>query len=191
MKSHKITKENYHKLDDPAREEILKKSDIFDVIGNMEGKVLADIGCGTGYYTLDFSRLVGPEGLVYSMDVNPELLEKVTYKTKDLKNVINSLSSEESIPVKVGVIDVCISIQSFHEFDDKEVTLNEIKRILKPGGRLIIIDWAQISSPPPGPPTDHRILKEDVILIAEDIGFEYVKDYAISQHHYALEFKSE
>lgn len=189
MKSFKITKHNKTKYDDPLREEFMPKQNIFNALGELSGKLVADIGCGTGYYTTELSKLVKANGRVYSVEVQPELLEMVTYKTRDLKNVVNTLSNENKVPIETGIIDIALSVNSFHEFDDKEMTLEEIRRILKPRGRLHIIDFSHEASPPPGPPKDKRVIKEDVILTCEDLGFKYLKTFEVGIYHYGLSFE--
>lgn len=189
MKNIKITKSKQSKNTDMLIEEYLPKERIFKALGNLTGKSVAIFGNNTGYYCADLSKLVGAAGKVYSIELNPEVVEQVTYKTKEYKNVINTLSSEKSIPIESNCVDLAITINSFHDLDDQELTLKELYRIMKPKGRFFIIEWSSEVSPPPGPPKDHRILKDDIILVCEDLGFKYPKYFEAGLYHYGLIFE--
>ncbi|MEW5822076.1 MAG: class I SAM-dependent methyltransferase [Cyanobacteriota bacterium] len=189
MSKYKIGKKDKSKNNDPFREQYMPKETIFSVFGDITDKKVGDIGCGSGYYTKDLSKKVGLRGKVYSIDVDPEVIEMITYKTSELKNVINTLSNENKIPLEDNSLDIMLSINSFHEFDDKELTLTEIVRILKPRGRFYMIDFSPTSSPPPGPPKDKRVLKEDAILVCEDVGFRFLKPFNVGLYHYGLMFE--
>ena len=189
MKNYKISNLDKKHKEDAIREQYLPRETIFEAIGDLTGKKVIDIGYNTGYYTEALSKKIGNTGKLYSTDVNTTLVEMITYQTKDAKNIINTVSNESNLPLQDSIIDIALSINSFHEFDDKEVILEEIFRILKSKGRLFIIDFSPEASRPPGPPKDLRVFKDDVILVAEDLGFKYLKSFETGIYHYGLMFE--
>lgn len=188
MGKFKINKESLERLNDTSREKIMPKEKIFEALGNINGKVLADIGCGTGYYSEDFSKLVGESGQIFAIDSSPEMIEILAPRIKELSNVTSYLSTEEAIPVESSSVDIAVSISSFHEFDNRKDSLKEISRILKDNGKLLIIDFKPEASPPPGPPVEERIPKNEVILTCQETGFKFDNEYEISSIHYCLMF---
>lgn len=190
MKDFKIDAKDKLQKQNAIKEQYLPKENIFKTIGNITGKSLADIGIETGYYTKDFSEAVGQAGRVFSVDLNLKINELISYQTKDYKNVTNTTSNETSIPVDTNSIDICVSIDSFHRFDDKEVVVKEIKRFLKPRGRFFVIDFNPKVPPPPGPPVRNRVLSQDLILVVEDVGFRFLRKYDIGMYHYCILFEN-
>lgn len=190
MSEIKINKQKKKKLfQDQFKEQYMPKSNLFLALGTIEKCKIAEIGTNSGYYAEDLSKAVGPNGHIYSVDLRPDIKETITYRTKGQKNITNVLSNEKSIPINDNALDMVICIDSLHEFDDVEVVMKETNRILKPQGKLYIADYSPEYAPPPGPPKNERIFKEDCRLVCLDVGFRYMSSWNISIYHYSLVFQ--
>lgn len=188
MSGHKITRENFHKLDDPKRELILPKKKLFEAFEDLKNKNIADLGSGTGYYTKDLIRLTEPSGAVYCLDVSDELLDILKSRTKDLQSLHYILITEGKIPLENKQIDSVLNVFTAHEFDDLLETLKEIKRIMKTGGKLVIADWSPDGILEQGPPKTKRLSKETIISHSKEAGFEFIDDFGINSEIYILLF---
>jgi len=105
-----------------------------------------EIGCGSGAFTTFIARAVGTEGIVYALDIQPKMLEQLSNKlnidkNKDIKNITPVLASAYVLPFPDNSLDLAYAISVFQEIPDKNKTLKEIKRVLKPGGILSISEF--------------------------------------------------
>jgi ubiquinone/menaquinone biosynthesis C-methylase UbiE len=107
------------------------------------GDAVADIGAGTGYYTRRLARLVGRDGTVYAVDIQPEMLELLTNKMAELqlKNVKPCLGTVTDPKLPVGAVDLVLMVDVYHEFDHPYEMLQSICRALKPGGRVVFVEF--------------------------------------------------
>ena len=188
MSGNKISSESFHKLDDPRRELILSKRKLFKALGDLRNKAVADLGSGTGYYTKDLVKLTRPLGAVYCLDVNDELLDILKTRTIKLDRIQYIPMDEASIPIDDHQIDAVLSVMTAHEFNDPYDTFNEIKRIMKTGGNLVIADWSPYGKLNEGPPKDIRLSEDNIIKHATDAGFEFVKNFSGNSELYILLF---
>lgn len=190
MSEFKINKQKKKKLfQDRFKEQYMPKSNLFLALGKIEKYKVAEISTNSGYYAEDLSQAVGANGHVYCIDMNPNVNEIVTYKTKGQKNITNILSNESIIPLDDNSIDLAICIDALHTFDDVEQVMKQVNRILKPKSKLYIADFSPEYAPPPGPPKNNRIFKEDCRLVCLDVGFRYMSSWNISIYHYGLMFQ--
>src|SRR4051812_13072805 len=110
------------------------------------GMVVADVGAGTGLYSRLFARAVGPDGQVYAVDIAPKFLEHVrkTAREAGLKNVTPVLCNPDSADLPANSVDLVFVCDTYHHFEFPERTLASLYRALKPGGRLIVVDFIRI-----------------------------------------------
>lgn len=167
-----------HKFD-PAKIELLmgeerkRELDPFVFLrsnGLSPGMSIADIGCGPGFFTLPAAEIVGSTGKVYAVDIQEEMLEELKIRNPP-QNVHIVHSSENSIPVEDGACDMVFISFVFHEAEDKPLFLNELKRILKPNGRFLLLDW-QKKVEDKGPPYEERIDITEVATLLQMAGFK-------------------
>jgi len=167
-------------------ENIIKEIDI------KPGAVIADLGCGTGYFSIPLAKKVGKEGRVYSIDILKTKLEVVKSQARllGLDNIIiqranlevpeGSKLSKESVD---WVMLVNMLFQSNKEGKDKIIC--EAKRILKKGGQMLVVEWGEQNSNI-GPDKDLRVSKEELVRMAHEHGLGVIKEMNIGDFHYGL-----
>jgi len=105
------------------------------------GMTVMDYGCGNGYFSIPIANIVGNYGKVYSVDIQNEMLEKLATKlsASDIKNVTQILNGVDKMPM-TETVDFIIAVYVVHEIPDKEIFFKEIYDILKPNGKLLVIE---------------------------------------------------
>jgi ubiquinone/menaquinone biosynthesis C-methylase UbiE len=112
------------------------------------GSRVADIGAGTGFFTLLLAKQVGPKGHVYAVDIKKEFIDFISKRAKDAKqtNVESRLGKEDSIGLPANSIDLAFVCDTYHHFEYPHSVLASIYSALRPGGRLVLIDLRKDSS---------------------------------------------
>ena len=151
-----------HKLDDPERKNWLPPDEILSKLELQPGWTVADIGAGTGYFTVPIARAVRDDGRVFAVDVAPEMLEKIRARVAEagLHNVQCYEGEASATGIPPQSCDCVFLANVWHEFDDRAAVLAEAERILKPNGRIAILDWRPDVAPDHGPPLAHRISED-------------------------------
>lgn len=175
-------------LDNAERKKNVDFEKLFSEIGITHGNIIADIGAGTGFYSIPLSKAVGPHGKIYAVDMLQEMLDRINIKIIDekIENIVLVLSMENKIKIDNSSIDMVFTSSVFHEMRGTG-TLNEIQRILKPGGKFIVIDWKKKSKG--GPPSFIKKKPSQVIMKCKKSGFEFVREFdTSSKNKYGLIF---
>jgi ubiquinone/menaquinone biosynthesis C-methylase UbiE len=133
-------------LDSNPRRRLQPPYKIIQASGIKKGIKTLEIGCGSGAFTTFVARAVGNDGLVYALDIQPEMLEQLKNKldraeNKDIGNIMPVLASAYDLPFPDDSLDMVYTISVFQEIPDKDKTLKEIKRVLKSGGILSISEF--------------------------------------------------
>jgi ubiquinone/menaquinone biosynthesis C-methylase UbiE len=152
--------------------------------GVIRGMHIADVGCGPGFFTLPASEIVGESGKVYAVDSEEDMLKAVKRKTPP-ENIIIVKSDESHIPLENGSCDMVLLAFVLHEAEEKLIFLNELKRLLRPEGRLILLDWEK-KTEEKGPPFEERIEKTEAVRLIERAGFEIEETVNINPSHYKI-----
>ncbi len=168
---HRFPAERRHLLKDEERQRSLPPEPILRAGGIAAGAVAVDIGAGTGFWTLPLSHLVGPAGTVYAVDVEPIMLEELhtLVREKQLSNVQVVSSTEQEIPLSNAIAAVAIAGFVVHEPADPAAFVHEIVRLLRPGGRLLVVDWHKKLTEK-GPPLEHRLSQREAETLLSDAG---------------------
>ncbi len=134
------------RFESESREIFQHRNRLVEFAGLKPGMVVADIGAGTGLFTPLFSKAVGPEGKVMAVDITPGFLELIRSRAEKsgLKNVTTVLCPEDSVGLEPESIDVVFVCDTYHHFEYPKETLASIHAALKPGGRLVIVDFQRI-----------------------------------------------
>ena len=150
---------NASKLDDPKRNEMLPVAAVLGFLAVLPGEAIADVGAGTGYFSLPLAEAVGPKGKVYAVDAQVEMLARIKQKLNQSAfaniELIHAEATHTSLPD--FSCDLLFLANVWHEINDKTAVLQESMRVLKVDGRIAILDWRTDVEPEAGPPLAHRI----------------------------------
>ncbi len=176
-------------LEDPARDAYQKPDQVLRALALREGEVVADIGAGSGYFTVRFARAVGERGRVYAVDISPEMIRYLNHRIRDegLHNVVTVLSDPDDPLLPDASIDRFVIVDTWHHIEDKTRYLSLLKRMLKPGGQIVHIDF-QKRDLPIGPPLAMKIAREDLVRQMEGAGFRLAAEHMFLPYQYFLVF---
>ena len=167
---------------------------IIDSIDIFSGQHVADLGAGSGAYTLAIAEKMRREGStgekVFAVDIQKDLLERITAEAESRKvssvHVIwGNLEQERGTRLRHDSIDLVIIANTLFQVSHRSEALKEAYRILKKGGRIVIIDWSE-SFGNIGPKSDHVISQRTAELLAEEAGFTKEQDINAGEHHYGF-----
>ncbi len=183
---HKFDVKNVEILESPERLQFLNLDAILDKVGLSKNMILADLGCGTGYFTIPASSRVKK---VFALDVQQGMLDILRDKIEKqtIGNIEAILSEESHIPLPDSSVNALLMGNVFHELEDINAILNEVKRILSSNGKLVIVDWKKIEMEF-GPPVEERLTAEEVISICKDNGFDILEQSDAGLYNYLLVF---
>lgn len=155
------------------------------------GMRVGDLGCGAGYFTITLSQLVGEEGEVVAVDILDSALETVKRKGEQLhlmniKTVLADLEKIGSTGLPDGSLDAVLLATILFQSEKKEEILKESRRILSPGGPLLIIEWDPHA---PMGPAGYKVSREEARALGEKIGFTCEREYTVDPYHYGLLFR--
>lgn len=171
------------KLNDPRRIEYLNPDIIWGKTSLVNADVLIDIGAGTGFFAMFFSRKM-ENGKVYACDISEEMIAWMNDNIPaELRGIVIPVKMEEnSVPLADGIADLVYMINLHHELEQPSRILREGHRLLKKGGKLMIIDWKKEETPE-GPPIQIRITEETIVsqMLASD--FSSVNKYDLLPYH--------
>ena len=169
----------------PARDEEERPERLIDALHIRRGATIADIGSGTGYFTWRLAKHVGPEGKVYAVDVQQSMLDltRAAVQEHNGGNVEYVLATESSPRLPDGSIDLAFIAYAYHEFGEPEAMMAAIRRALKPGGRVVILEYAKESRIAPASPL-HKMSFEEIRREIEPMGFvvDQLLDFLPVQH---------
>jgi len=160
--------------------------------GLREGDTVADLGAGSGAYAFLAAEAVGETGKVYAIDVQRDFLPNIKNSalSRGLKNV-EVMWGDFEVPggsgLRDGIADAVILANTLFQLDDKEGAVKEAKRILKQGGKLIVIDWED-SFGNMGPSKSAVVKKSEAVELFRSAGFIFAKDIPAGEYHYGLLF---
>lgn len=159
--------------------------EILDAVEIKSDFVAADLGCGSGFFTIPLSKKVKK---VYGIDVQQEMLDFLNQNVRKLKirNIQPLLAKENKIPLDNESVDLLVSVNTLHEFDDKEKMIKEMHRVLKQNGKVVIADFKKENTGF-GPPVSIRVSKKGAVSLFEKHGFTTLKTRDLP-YHYLLVF---
>jgi ubiquinone/menaquinone biosynthesis C-methylase UbiE len=176
-------------LEDPKRDAYQKPHEVLMALGLKEGEVVADIGSGAGYFALRFARHVGENGRVYAVDVNPEMVVHLNRRIRDLglRNLITLLAPPDDPLLPDRSVDRFFICDTWHHIENQDQYLALLKRMLKPGGQVVMIDYHKRELPV-GPPVSMKIAREDLIRQMQAAGFRLLQEHQFLPYQYFLVF---
>ena len=153
-------------LSNPIRRWLQPPSDLLGIIGVKSSDVVIDFGCGPGFYTLELAKRAQ---LAVAVDISSEMLKKVQYHAaKTGAKNINFLQSDGTkLQIENQTVDIVFLVTVYHEIQSHRVVLEEFSRVLKPEGRLIVVEVVKPSLLPGAPVQDSEAIRKDI----EENGF--------------------
>ncbi len=156
------------------------------------GSKVCDIGAGSGFYTIEVAKNLANTGKVFSIDVQKNILSKIQSdaRSQNLNNVEvlwGDIESEAGLNLREKVMDYCLLCNTLFEIKNKKKALSEIKRILVPNGKLILVDWSD-SFAGIGPAKEYVISQDEAIKLLEGEGFVKERNFNAGSHHYGIIF---
>jgi ubiquinone/menaquinone biosynthesis C-methylase UbiE len=174
--------------------DLIDKERFFATLGLNRDSVLLDAACGVGKYSVAASDVLKNEGIIFAVDLWEEGIQtlKQTVAEKEIKNIRPFLADiSKHIPVEDRSIDIILMATVLHDLiedNTEKGTLSEIRRVFKPGGRLVIIEFKKMEGPP-GPPVAIRLTPEETEKIVSAYGFEQEKVVDVGLYNYLSVFR--
>ncbi len=171
------------------REARLQPKTLLRGLGLKSGDTLADIGCGPGFFTIPAAEIVGPEGQVVAADIQGEMLTAVRVRAAEqgLHNVRLVKTSESDVPLRAAQFDVVLAAFVLHEVPRHATFLRKMALLLKPKGRLAVLEW-QKKATEIGPPQEDRIAPDELIADAQAAGLRIHKRNDLGDDQYLVVF---
>lgn len=161
-------------------------------LGLREGMKVADLGAGSGHYARAAAAIVGPSGRVYAVDVQEDVLKHLKLNTHTShKSIIETVWGDLERPtgthLRDASLDAAVLANTLFQLENRDAVLTELKRILKPEGKLLVVDWAG-SYGGIGPAPEHVVSEHDAEAFFITGGFHKVKSLRAGPHHYGIIF---
>jgi ubiquinone/menaquinone biosynthesis C-methylase UbiE len=159
-------------FDSPGREDRLQIERVMNILGIAPGKAVADIGAGSGWFTVRAARRVGGNGLIYAVDINPEAIRYIDERTRKekLQNVKTMLGKPDSPLLPDRSVDAVLLLKTYHEVAQPVALLRNLRAALRPGAKVGVIDRN-------GNGEDHGVGRDVVIREAKEAGYKLVEQY--------------
>lgn len=160
------------RFEEADRDEKLQVQRVMDVLRIKRGSQVADIGAGSGWFTVRSARRVGKDGLVYAIDINRKFIRHITRRAKKekLPNVRPIVSKPDDPLLPPNSVDAVLLLKTYHEVAEPVELLRNVRKALRPNARVGVIDRKGIG-------TDHGINPEVVIREAEQAGFRLLEQH--------------
>lgn len=180
MSDKRFNPEKLQKLNNPDRLLDLPPEHIWSRIGFETADVIVDIGAGTGYLTVPF---LSQANKIFACDISDTMIAWMTENIcPTYPNIIPLKMDDNSVPLEDGVADLVFMMNLHHELDDSGAMLEECHRLLKCGGKILIIDWKK-EDMDQGPPKDIRCFPQDIVKETSNAGFKnIVVDEDLKKH---------
>jgi SAM-dependent methyltransferase len=176
-------------LDAPDRDLWQRPDQIMDAMAIADASVVADIGAGSGWFTIRLARRVGPQGLVYAEDVQKEMINAISRRVgrEGLSNVrpVLGLKNDPNLPAQS--LDAALLVDAYHEIENRVAVLSSLARALKPQGRIGVVDF-RLDGTGPGPSPDERVSPDSVVKDAKEAGLRLIRQEPFLPYQYFLIF---
>jgi len=163
-------KELAARFEDPSRAEWQKPEKTIASLGSLDGKTVADVGAGTGYFSFPIAKQAAK---VIAIDIDQRFLDYIAQKKQTQKigyNIETRLTEPDSSGLKAGEADMVLIVDTYHHIEGRIEYLEKLKTCLRKDGVLVTIDFKKMKTPP-GPPVELRVAEEQVESELKSAGF--------------------
>jgi len=159
-------------FDSPGRDERLQVNRVMDILGIGPGRHVADIGAGSGWFTVRAAKRVGEGGMVYAVDINPAAIQYITDRAQKekLPNITTILSHSDDPLLPANSVDAVLLLKTYHEVAKPEALLRNLRAALRPGAKVGIIDRN-------GNGENHGVARDVVVREVTASGYELTATY--------------
>jgi len=179
---------NAHKLDSAERLAWNNPAEIVAAAEIPAGARVAEIGCGTGWFTFELERAIRPRGMVLALDTQPAMLQILRARRENWERILTLPCGENSFELDDGEVDAVFHANVLHECASPEIHLREVHRVLKSGGLLALIEWHWADEESqPGPPNTERLEPRETVKLLRDAGFETEDARDVGPYHYIVQ----
>lgn len=167
---------------------------LIDQLGINYGAKVADLGCGTtGYFAFQAAEAVGDTGIVYAVDIQKMILKNIENRAKmlglsNVKTIWSNLEDYGATAINDAAVDYAVLINVLFQNKKPETILREAARVMRRGGRILIVEWKQ-GRFPFGPPAEVKVTAEKVRELALGAGLKEKKEVVAGRFHYGLIFE--
>ncbi len=178
----------YPKLENKSRVEEVAINRLLDRVGVHEESSICDYGAGTGIFTIEMAKRT--KNKVYALDSSDDMVESIKEKVQinGLDNLLVKRVETDQVPLDNESIDLFVLITVFHHIQDTTTFISEIKRVLKRGGRVALVEFHKGESPM-GPPAGHRLSPSELEALFVPSGFSHVDYHVLGENMYLSIFE--
>lgn len=164
---------------------------VIEEFGIEESMKIADFGCGAGYFAILMAKAVGENGRIYALDVLKTALESVRSRAKaegllNIETVWSNLEIAGGSKLEDNSVDIALLANILFQSSKKADIIKEAKRVVKKGGKMIVIDWKK--DQPMGPPQDLVVSKDSVQDLGKKEGFKFEREFPAGDNHWGMIF---
>lgn len=163
-----------------------------EILGLQTGQIVADLGAGGGMFSIQAARLVGEQGQVYAVDIIRNTLSDIDSKARlsglyNIKTVWSNLEIVGAAQIPEASLDAAMLVNVLFQSDKHKEMLTETNRLLKPGGKLLVVDWSD-TKPGFTPDSSRQVNPDNLINIARQLSFILERKFQAGQYHFGLLF---
>lgn len=168
------------------------RHEIVHTLGLVQGMDVADVGAGTGFFSRIIAREVGSIGTVYAVDIADNFIKHIrkTSKEQGIENIEGVVCTERSVELPANSVDLVFICDTYHHFEYPYDTMASVHKALRPGGRLVIVDFERVKGVSLEWVLDHvRCGKGTVSDEVRDSGFDFIDEVDMMEGQYILQFR--
>ena len=181
-------------LERADRDEFQMPEKVMEALALKPGERVADVGAGSGYFTIRAARAVGPTGIVWAIDIRQEMLDYIAKRVEEekLENIRPMLVFDDDPQLPQGRVDTILLVDTWHYIRKPEYA-KKLRAGLAPGGRVVIIDYRPkpFEERPWGPPPEQQTSREELDAHFAEAGLKPVKEHTFLPEQYFVEFQAE
>lgn len=182
-------------LERDERAEYQQLDRVIETLALEGGDRVADIGCGTGYFTVPIAKTVGPEGKVWAIDASQEMLDYLDHRltAEQLENVELKKVGRDDPELPSGGVDMILMVDTYHYIKKRTEYGRKLRAGLAPGGRLVVIDFRPkpLEERPWGPPPEQKMSKEELTADLEKAGLKLVADHDFLEEQFFVVYEAD